>query len=280
MTAAFQATLSDPLELWQPMPPETEAAVSFGLPQVAAAHPDAPVFRLCLDAHDAPPSADWKPLERALSKDIPHRFETVCQKIQACQRTSQPVSFAAAELGLEREPTHKGLREAFYHASQEAQPDPERELFSLLAEVVPSDDLHFSAEDSRNHPSANPRWQQARDDFAAFLERIDQTVLHFVWVETVLGGRLLARSAVDWSGDAVTAWDETAGPEHQRAHQQALERVARTRHLNLRLLALVLGGATRVAALLSAGTPVLALILVYRYVMDILRQMKFVKSAS
>lgn len=282
MTAAFQATLPDPLELWQPISPAADVAISFGLPQGGAARPDAPVFRLCLDAHDAPLSADWQPLERAFSQDIPDQFETLLQKIEACQRAGEPVSFAAADPALEPEAGSKGLRQAFHRAAQQSQPGPERELFSLLAEVVPSEELHFSAEAAPREAREplSRAWCQARDEFTAFLERINQTVLHFVWGETVWGGRLLARSAVDWSGDAVTAWDETAGPEHQRAHQEALDRIARTRRLNLRLLALVLGGAARVAALLTAGTPVLAAPLVYRYVMAVIRQMKVSQSAS
>ncbi len=117
----------------------------------------------------------------------------------------------------------------------------------------------------------------AWDEFTAFLEQNQPvTVLHTSpGSKPFWAGVCWPAGAVDWNAAMPSprgmgpAWPGTSA----RAPASALERIARARHLNLRLLALVLGGAARVAALLTAGTPVLAVPLVYRYVMAVLRQM-------
>ncbi len=123
-------------------------------------------------------------------------------------------------------------------------------------------------------------WQEARARFDALMEQINREVLHFAWVETKIDGQMIARSEVDWSGDATTLWNETVSEEQKSLHHRALNVAARSRNMKLRLFVTVAGGAAKVTTLMAAGTPVLALPAVYQYVMAIVKQVRQLQSVS
>ncbi|MCX7755799.1 MAG: hypothetical protein N2117_11235 [Anaerolineales bacterium] len=262
----FEATLPDPLGLWLSvkagtLPPgyEESSDLSFSLAPDSATPSGPPVFRMRLSKEslaDEPltrQESEMAELDAAL-QHLPNRLEALLQ-------------------GMETNPSAAG-NVSFDTAAAETEWSPENELRALLNDLTQSESVSFEAQGgalAAQEPLSRA-WRQARDEFQSFLETINQTVLHFAWVETVLDGKLIARSAVDWSGDTITAWVETADSVQKRLHHQTLERAARTRHLNLRLFTAITGGAIKIAALLTTGTPVLALPAAYRYVMAVIRQ--------
>lgn len=267
----FETTgTSDPLELWSPTPqPEM---VHFGIGDEAASPPpDVPVFRVNLpgsaesagEAFDSS-EAYFERVNAALD-DVPTRLDDLVNRMQARQAAGDSVSFDVASL--------------------EGEPGPEGDLLLLLEDVYKTETaetgtemVHFGIEDVSEPVSQ--AWQEARARFDALIEQINREVLHFAWVETKVAGQLIARSEVDWSGDATTLWAETVSEEQKNLHHRALNVTARSRNMKLRLFVTVAGGAAKVTTLMAAGTPILALPAVYQYVMSIVRQVRQLQSIA
>jgi hypothetical protein len=127
--------------------------------------------------------------------------------------------------------------------------------------------------------AASDAWGAARAQFEALIAQIDHDVLHFAWVETTISNRLIARTSVDWSGDAQTVWDAGVNNEQLAQHQRTLRMVTQSRGMRLRLFVTVSSGAVRVASLMAApGGALLALPAVYQYVSTILAQARELQS--
>jgi len=264
----FESTgTNDPLGLWTSAP-QTEA-VHFGIGEEPDSPPQGePVFRVNLpnsgeaagDAFDSS-EAYFERVNAAL-EDVPARLDTLVSRMQARQATGDSVSFDVASL--------------------EGEPGPEGDLLLLLEdasrpEVVDAGAgmVHFGIEEP-----ISQAWQEAKARFDALLEQINREVLHFAWVETKVDGQIIARSEVDWSGDATTLWAETVSQEQKSLHHRALTVAARSRNMKLRLFVTVAGGAAKVTTLMAAGTPVLALPAVYQYVMSIVKQVRQLQGVS
>jgi hypothetical protein len=141
--------------------------------------------------------------------------------------------------------------------------EPEAELALLLAEV----------REAAGPPSFGPRqwllrrWQAVTDRFQAFLRPVLRSLTHFAWVETVVGGRELARTAVTWKGSFLTAWRADGVGARALLHERALDLALASRATWVRVLLLALGGAARVAALLALpGGFLLALPAVWNFI--------------
>ncbi|PWH17337.1 MAG: hypothetical protein DDG60_02395 [Anaerolineae bacterium] len=258
-------SLDDPLGLWTPMP--QQEMVHFGLQQESSLPAvEAPLFRVNLPENLQAAQQAFERSEANLDQvhtvlqAIPNRLDDLLHQIQARQTTQSTVSFAANSLTVE--------------------PGPESALLELLEDISNSQPISFSRGDEPEtiQEPLSQAWRKAKTDFESFLEQLEQTVLHFAWVETALAGQVIARSAVDWSGDTITAWAETASAEQKHLHQRALERATRTRHLNLRLFLTVSSGAAKIATLTATGTPILALPAAYQYVITLLKQAREIKN--
>lgn len=267
----FETTgTSDPLGLWTSAPqPEM---VHFGIgDETASPPPDAPVFRVNLPGSSEAAgqafenSEAWFERVNAALEDVPDRLDTLVSRMQARQAEGDPVSFDVASL--------------------EGEPGPEGGLLLLLEDASQPEaagPAHFGIEDSPQaaREPVSQAWQEARARFDALMEQINREVLRFAWVETKIDGQMIARSEVDWSGDATTLWAETASEEQKSLHHRALKIAARSRNMKLRLFVTVTGGAAKVTTLMAAGTPLLALPAVYQYVMSIIKQVKQLQSGN
>lgn len=264
----FESTgTSDPLGVWTPAP--QSGMVHFGIgDEATSSSPDVPVFRVNLpgsgQAADEAFEASEAYFERvnAALEGVPARLDTLVSQMQARQAAGESVSFDVASL--------------------EAEPGPEGDLLHLLEDVSKTEPVSFSVGDESEtaREPVSQAWQEARARFDALMEQINREVLHFAWVETKIDGKMIARSEVDWSGDATTLWAETASEEQKSLHHRALNVAARSRNMKLRLFVTVASGAAKVTTLMAAGTPVLALPAVYQYVMSIVRQVRQLQSVS
>ncbi len=265
----FEATgSSDPLGLWDTAP----QAVSFGMGDEDTSVTAAPVYRVNLPESMAASSsalaenlASFERMNAALD-DVPSQLDGLVQRMQEKQRQAAPgVSFAVADLAPET--------------------GPESELLSLLSM---SDSAALGGVGPEVGPEgvsfglieqASGALGQAKEKLETLLEQVNHDILHFAWVETKIAGQIIARTEVGWSGDSTTVWTEATSAEQILLHQRTLKVVSQTRHLKLRLLLTITGGAARVAPLMATpGGAVLALPAVYQYVTKILEQVKQLQS--
>ncbi|MGE5249611.1 MAG: hypothetical protein ACM3QS_05300 [Bacteroidota bacterium] len=256
MPGVFEVSLpgEEPLGLagpWQPVPP---AAVSFDAGG-AAAPPDVPVWRVNLPADPQEASQALSEAEAQLAaaesalRQVPARLEAVTSAGRA-----GGVSFDAGAAGAEPG-------------------SPEADLLELLGHVQAverGESVSFGIGDI-----AGQAWEQARDQFGAFVAQIQREVLNLAWVETSAAMRLLARTSVDWSGDNNTVWLDGVDAQERELHGRALQVAIRTRLLRIRMFSTVTGGAAKLSLLLAtpAGA-VMALPVAWKYVAQILDQVK------
>jgi hypothetical protein len=122
-------------------------------------------------------------------------------------------------------------------------------------------------------------WGVSKNQFETLITQVDRDVLHFAWVETTIGGQLIARTSVEWNGDAQTVWNNGSNNEQLVLHQRNLRFVTKTRGMRFRLFVTVASGAARVASLMiTPGGAMLALPAIYQYVTKILAQARELQS--
>lgn len=255
MPATFELTLpnDEPVGLIGPWQAGAPASVSFAAGE-SSAPPDAPVWKVSLPADPleadqalAEAEAQIAAAESALD-EVPARLDAIA--------TSQPrgVSFDAASFGVEAESAEADLLSLLDHARS----------------IEQGRTVSFGAFDF-----ASEAWEQARVQFEAFLGQLQREVLHFAWVETNVEGQILARTTVGWSGDSDTLWLEGADAVQLAIHRRALQVAVKSRALRLRMFSTVTSGAAKLSLLLTtpAGA-VLALPAAWKYVTDILAQIK------
>jgi hypothetical protein len=254
----------DPLGLWVVA---SESVVHFGMEDESAAPPaDTPVYRIQLPEDSAAAEAAFGEREARLQQSaqvlesIPSRLDDLVARTQVRQKVaeSQAVHFGIDELGTGEDAA-------------------ESELLNLIADVdtggasapAAGKQVEFGIVDE----AINPALERAQSQFNALLEQVNREVLHFAWVETATLGQTLARTGVDWSGDAETVWMNGISLEQSALHNRALRFATHSRALKMRLFMTITGGAAKVAALMTnpAGAA-LALPVVYRYVSQMLTQ--------
>jgi hypothetical protein len=121
----------------------------------------------------------------------------------------------------------------------------------------------------------SPALREAQEKFNALMEQIRREVLHFAWVETGAGSDTLARSTVDWSGDTVTVWLEGLARAQAEMHNRTLRYAVASRALKMRMGFVIATGASKIAILLTTpGTQALALPVVYKFVTQVLAQVR------
>jgi len=254
----------DSLGFWTTAP---NSAVHFGMEDEVAAPPaDTPVYRIQLSEDAADAEAAFREREALLQQSaqtlesIPQRLDDLVARTQSKQEAvaNQAIHFSIDELST-------------------GEDTAEAELLDLLAEedahggasLTADGQVEFGILDETIHPAL----EQAKAQWNALLDQTDREVLHFAWVETAMLGEPLARTSIDWSGDAETVWVDGISLEQSALHHRALRFATHSRALKLRMFLTVTGGAAKMAALMTnpAGAA-LALPVVYRYVNQTLTQ--------
>lgn len=146
---------------------------------------------------------------------------------------------------------------------------PEQELGRLLGDLgTDPQTTSFGIGDRARSGLA-----EAGQQFGAYLERLEQQLSHFAWVETHSAGRLVARTAVDWTGSVETQWYGRVTATHTVMHRRTLGLALQSRHSLLRTLAVVTRNAIRLAKLpvllTTPGGALLALPLAWRFIQDL-----------
>jgi hypothetical protein len=205
---------------------------------------------------------------------VPGRLDAFIERQQAAAQPpaeGERVHFGAGEVPPETrrvEPVETG---------------PEADLLGLLDEAeaaAPSTGMvQFGIVDE----ALSPALREAQEKFNALMEQIKREVLHFAWVETRrveavetgAGGEALARSTVGWSGDTVTVWLEETDQAQAELHKRTLRYAVASRALKMRMGFVITTGASKIAILLTTpGTQALALPVVYKFVTQVLAQVR------
>lgn len=101
-------------------------------------------------------------------------------------------------------------------------------------------------------------WQRVREDAHEVFDQLGALLEGGEIVTHGEGGRLVARSAVDWSGDITTAWRPGLRAWEVALHRENVGLALRAREAALAGIASAARGAARLAALIAAPAPTAA----------------------
>jgi len=252
----FESSFDDPLGMWAAAP--AAQPVSFAVGE-APAPPEADVYRVNLSAQPEEARAELRQNEAAVVA-VSAALDAIPARLEDLSQRTPPAGISFAVSG--------GMEES----------GPEGELLVMLGETdrqaLSGGVLSFGFGEQ-----ASQVWAEAKARFDGLMTQIDHDVLHLAWVETNIEQHLIARTIVNWDGDAQTAWLEEAGDEQAGLHERALRSVTQTRLLRLRMFITIASGAARLSVLMAApGGAVLALPAVYQYVTKILAQAREMQS--
>jgi hypothetical protein len=140
---------------------------------------------------------------------------------------------------------------------------PEQELLGLLQEAqFGTQRISFSTE---GDPS--DRWEDTVTQFQNFTIQVQRTLTHFAWVETSIGGQLVARSSINWLGDLETQWQDQLNSSQMNLHRDTLQNALAGRILMLRTLVVIAASASKLSVLLSTpGGALLALPAAWKFI--------------
>ncbi len=150
-----------------------------------------------------------------------------------------------------------GLQYASY-GLEAAAPEPESDLALLLQEMRQGAAPQGYAVEGK---SAG-RWDQAVEAVEGLIARLERSLSDYAWVETCVGGHLVAQTRVGWLGDAATVVPAQPDPKLMALHRQTLALALASRLSLLRTLTAALEAAVKLAA--SGG--ILALPAVWRFI--------------
>ncbi len=145
---------------------------------------------------------------------------------------------------------------------------PESQLLALLDAAAPGSDWEstsFAAGEIRIS-----QWGKATAEFHEFMQRLNQVVGHFAWVETQVNSRLVVRSSVGWTGNLDTAWSTSPTREMAQLHQRTLRLALSSRAAILRAFGVISAGAVKLTALVaSPAGAVLALPAAWKFIRQV-----------
>jgi len=115
------------------------------------------------------------------------------------------------------------------------------------------------------------------ETFTGLLHRLRNSFNKYAWVETRLGERLIARTAVDWSGDFHTAWTGDLDQAEAGLHSRTLRLALKTRDVLARMILIIARATVKISLLLSSPiTAPLALPAAYKYVHAIMADQELI----
>ena len=152
--------------------------------------------------------------------------------------------------------------------SQPELPSAESDLLRWLENLEPGS-VSFEA------AAAPVEIESKTGEFRQQLEQMTRSLSNLAWIETQQSGRILARTAVDWTGDQHTTWIAASGVEEHYLHQQSLQLAITTRLTRIRALIVIVRGAARLATLATVpGGALLALPAIWKFTSQVLAELR------
>ena len=249
---------ADPFGLWQA--PAPGGVVSFGLSEAGVV--------------DSPPAAVWS-LELAPTLGGPAALTLREQQVRAIDAgLTHAAERLDAVLANRQLLANRQRPGGLSFAVGEELPEPELFLAQALDALDP--DGAAVSYGLREDLAALARidWGVLRQRLQDLFDTVNRQLLHFVWVDSNLEGRLAARTVVAWSGDLSTCCRPGLTPEQVAAHQRSLTLALASRSANLRVVVSVAQMAAKIAlAVTTPLGPVQALALAWEFVSSIVLPM-------
>lgn len=162
--------------------------------------------------------------------------------------------------------------QSFSFGGEALESQPEAELRDFLQEIeLGASSESFSFLDDVTGLDVS----SSLDRFLEFLNQLRNTLANYAWVETSLGTRVIARTAVGWSADVSAAWVPGLTAAESAVHYRTLTLALKTRDVLARTCIIVAQAAVKISLLLS--TPVtapLALLAAYKFVRALIEQLQ------
>lgn len=214
-----------------PGPWQTRPAAPASFSARAGGEPAGPVWRIELPDD---PAAAWAALRAAEAELGRHEaaLDGAPARISALAAAGGAASFSTTGL-----------------------PAPERQLLALLGGAGGAGGETAGSFSTRG--AAPPSWAEAEERFRAFVAQVQEAVSNYAVVETRVGGGLVARSTVSWTGDMRSLLGAAPTAGQREAHRRAVGLALRSRAALLKSFGTVMRGATLVAVM--AGSPAGAL---------------------
>ncbi len=110
-------------------------------------------------------------------------------------------------------------------------------------------------------------WASGWEEFRGLMARAERLVGYLAWVETSLGGQMIARTVVDWTADSRTEWMEGVTPGQMEVHENELSLALGHRLTLIQAVTLTAQSAARLSVTLTIpGGGLLAIPQVWQYV--------------
>jgi hypothetical protein len=242
---------------WQFEPAEDTAGIAFGLGESE----DIPVWRTELPA-DLDQASQQLNSDQAQIADTLAALNTTPDRIDGLVRQAQVAGTAGV---------------SFDTSGIDALSEPEADLLDMVQTInSPSIGVSFAVGDEKTSKIESV-FTQFNDD----MTRLLRLVANFAWVETEVGGDLLARSVVSWTGDMDTSWASGLKDEIYQLHKRSLSQALATRNIALHAITITAQSALKLSVLLATpGGGLLALPMVWKYVKQIMADVQRYKEIT
>jgi hypothetical protein len=242
---------------WQFEPAEDTAGIAFGLGESE----DIPVWRTELPA-DLDQASQQLNSDQAQIADTLAALNTTPDRIDGLVRQAQVAGTAGV---------------SFDTSGIDALSEPEADLLDMVQTInSPSIGVSFAVGDEKTS-----KIESAFSHFNDDMTRLLRLVANFAWVETEIGGELLARSVVSWTGDMDTSWANGLKVEIYQLHKRSLGQALATRNIALHAVTITAQSALKLSVLLATpGGGLLALPMVWKYVKQIMADVQRYKEIT
>ena len=124
--------------------------------------------------------------------------------------------------------------------------------------------------DEMDPETRKSRWRSLAEGARSAIDRVTRVATYPSWVETRVAGRLVARSAVSWTGDTENLASRRLSPELIAVHTRSVSISLRTRNAWSRLLITVVHGSTKLAAVTGTSGALMAVPMAWKFVRRII----------
>lgn len=206
---------------------------------------------------------------------LPADLRIAIRALYQCEAQLQQMQQALPQVStrLEAVVQQEASGSAFTVSSIENTPIAEAELLRMLRELeYPSVSFGLGERITDNLKSIAQHFQ-------AFIEHVLKVVHQYALIETHMGEQLLGKTFVSWNGNLSTVWPAHPAPIHVVIHMKMVELVLATRLQLIRIVVLVLRGASLLSLLLSSPLgPVLALPGIWNFINLVLAEYRSIAS--
>lgn len=215
----------------------------------------------------AAPAAVTLPQEPTWRAQLPASLDEAAALLQAQAHIQALAGQDLARIALELERLTQPALASFSSADPLAV-----EKSALLAAV---DRLQTSAVSYSISQRVDPEEQETVRQWDTFVAEIRRMVTHYAHIHTTIAGTDVGLTTVSWTGDFATHWVPGSQPDAMPLHIQAVQMALDSRLALIRVASVVVAGAAGLIAKAAVpGGQLLLLPAAWRFVRDVLRELR------